>query len=436
MKAVIMAGGRGTRLATVTSGIPKPMIKIDNIPVLEHEIMCLREQGIEDIIITVGFMHEKIIEYFGDGSQVSPVTGKPYGVHIEYYVEKEPLGNAGALFRIKEKLKEDFLLINADAMFDIDFERFILFHKSKGGLVSIFTHPNDHPYDSAIIIADEDGRVKQWITKEDIHPQFYRNRVNAGVHIVNPQILYNNVLEGKVDLDRQVLKPLVETGKIYCYDSPEYVKDLGTPERFNEVCKDYYCGKIKARNLKLKQKAVFLDRDGTINKYVGFLHTPDEFELIEGAASAIRTINKLGYLAIVVTNQPVVARGETSIEELNDIHNKMETLLGREGAYVDAIYYCPHHPDAGYKGEIPELKIKCKCRKPNPGMLLKAAREFNLDLHESWMIGDQKSDVEAGIAAGCRTALISNEEVDFGQDFCVSSLAEFATSFSNLKDGD
>lgn len=210
---------------------------------------------------------------------------------------------------------------------------------------------------------------------------------------------------------------------MFCYDSPEYVKDMGTPERYYSVCADYKAGRISEKNLKNKQKAVFLDRDGTINKYVGFLRSIDDFELIDGVAEAIKEINASGYLAIVVTNQPVIARGEVSFGELEEIHNKMETLLGREGAYVDAIYYCPHHPHKGYTGERPELKIDCECRKPKPGMLLKAAKDFNIDLSQSWMVGDGENDIKAGMNAGCQTALIG--EGTHGQNASASSLQQF-----------
>jgi len=177
--------------------------------------------------------------------------------------------------------------------------------------------------------------------------------------------------------------------------------------------------------LKNKQKAIFLDRDGTINKYVGFLRNIDEFELLDGVAAAIRKINESGYLAIVVTNQPVIARGEVSFEELNEIHNKMETLLGKEGAYLDAIYYCPHHPHKGYEGERPELKMDCACRKPKPGMLFKAAEDFNIDLSQSWMIGDGENDIKAGINAGCKTILLSDKHENYGQTITENSLIEF-----------
>lgn len=421
MKTVIMAGGKGTRISSVAADIPKPMIKIDGIPVLERELECLKEQGFTDIIITVSHLGHIITDYFGNGSGVSPVTGKPFGVSIEYFVEEKPLGNAGALFVLKDKLKEDFLLLNADAIFDVDFNRFVSYHKKYGGLATLFTHPNSHPYDSGLIVADENGAVLQWLTKEEERKGYYRNRVNAGLHVISPKLLEKEITTGKADLDRQLLKPLAGTGKMFVYDSPEYVKDMGTPERYAAVCADFKKGRVQAKNLRNKQKAIFLDRDGTINEYVGFLRNIDDFKLINGVSDAIKKINNAGYLAIVVTNQPVIARGEVTYDELRSIHNKMETLLGYDGAYVDAIYFCPHHPHKGYDGEIPELKIECDCRKPNPGMLLQAAEDYNIDLSQSWMIGDGENDIKAGIAAGCKTGLIGNES--YGQDETANSLS-------------
>lgn len=430
MKTIIMAGGRGTRISELFPDIPKPLIPIDGIPVLEREICSLASQGFRDIILTVSYLHEKIEEHFGDGSK--------WGVNIEYLVENTPLGNAGALFKLN--LKEDFLLLNADAMFDVDFNRFVAFHKEHGGLVTLFTHPNSHPYDSGLLVADKNGAVEQWLAKEDSRPEYYRNRVNAGLHVINPKVLEQSGIDAdrvgtvgenrkpiKVDLDRQLLKPLAGTGKMFCYDSPEYVKDMGTPERYYAVCEDYKAGRVSEKNLQNKQKAVFLDRDGTINKYVGFLRNIDEFELLDGAVEAIKKINASGYLAIVVTNQPVIARGEVSFEELERIHNKMETLLGKEGAYLDAIYFCPHHPHKGYEGERPELKFDCNCRKPKPGMLLKAAQDFNIDLAQSWMVGDGENDIKAGQNAGCRTALVGNGA--YGQTVTVSSLKNFVEQY-------
>lgn len=424
MKTVIMAGGKGTRLTSVAKDIPKPMVPIDGIPILEREIECLKDQGFTDLILTVSHLGTVIMDYFGDGSRESPVTGKPFGVHIEYYFENEPLGNAGALFRLKAKLNEDFLLLNADAMFNVDFDRLISFHKNHKGIVTLLTHPNDHPYDSGLIFADATGQVQRWLTKEEERPAYYRNRVNAGIHVISPKLLDQEIRKAKIDLDRDLLRPLAATGAMYVYDSPEYVKDMGTPERYQQVCQDFSNGLIDRKCLRNKQRAVFLDRDGTLNKYVGFLRDINDLELLPGTAEAVRTINRSGYLAVVVTNQPVIARGEVTVEQLEEIHNKLETMLGAEGAYLDAIYYCPHHPHKGYAGEIPELKINCDCRKPKPGMLLKAARDLNIDLSRSWMVGDGESDIQAGKAAGCHTALVGGQ-VDLGQDIATASLLEF-----------
>lgn len=431
MITVIMAGGRGTRISELYPDIPKPLIRILNVPVLEREILSLRDQGFKDIILTISYMGEKIMDYFGDGSDL--------GVSIQYYCEETPLGNAGALFKLRNQLDSDFLLLNADAIFDVDFNRMVKFHEDNGGLVTLFTHPNNHPYDSGLIIADGEHKVLSWLSKEDKRPQYYQNRVNAGLHVISPKAL-DMALERlqleekrigtigengeviKVDLDRKILKPLAGTGHMICYDSPEYVKDMGTPERFRQVEEDFRTGRVTSKNLKNKQKAIFLDRDGTINEYVGFLRDINQFRLMEGVSEAIKKINNSGYLAIVVTNQPVIARGEVTWEELERIHCKMETELGLEGAYIDGLYFCPHHPHKGYEGEILSLKTNCNCRKPNPGMLLKAAEDFNIDLENSWMIGDGKNDIKAGKNAGCKTALIGHGE--FGQNIMGESLLE------------
>ena len=427
MKTIIMAGGKGSRISELFPDIPKPLIPICEIPILEREIASLKKQGFNDIILTVSYLYDKIKDYFGNGDK--------FGVKINYYIEERPLGNAGALFKLREQIGDDpFLLLNADVMFDVDFNRFVEFHKEKGGLVTLFTHPNSHPYDSGLIIADENNSVNQWLTKEDDRPKYYRNRVNAGLHVIDPKILENEITTEKVDLDRQLLRPLAGTGKMFCYDSPEYVKDMGTPERYNAVELDYRKGIVQNKNLYNKQKAIFLDRDGVINKYVGFLRKEEDFELIPRVAEAIKAINNSGYLAIIVTNQPVIARGEVSFKELENIHNKMETLLGYEGAYLDAIYYCPHHPHKGYEGERQELKFDCDCRKPKPGMLISAAKDFNIDLSRSWMLGDGENDIKAGIAAGCNAALITGQyskpnNFDLGEIESFDSLLDFTNKY-------
>lgn len=403
MKVVIMAGGKGTRIAQVNATVPKPMIPIEGKPILEYQIETLKKQGYTDIILIVGHMGNVIQKYFGDGSA--------FGVQISYIVEEQPLGTAGALYFLKDEIQNDFLLLNGDIIFDVDIQKFLEYHCNQRTAATILTHPNSHPYDSGIIIADDKNRVTNWLHKED-ERLWYKNRVNAGLHMFSPRIFESFHEAKKCDLDRDVLKPLIKEGELSVYDSPEYIKDMGTPDRYYAVIEDIKSGKVSAKNLKNKQKAIFLDRDGTINKYVGFLTDINEFELLDGVTEAIKMINESGYLAIVVTNQPVIARGEVSVEELQEIHNKMETLLGQSGAYIDDIFYCPHHPHKGYEGERPEYKIECECRKPKPGMLFAAAEKYNIDLSESWMIGDGENDIEAGKNAGCKVCAVGDAEIN------------------------
>lgn len=419
MKTVIIAGGKGTRISEIYPDIPKPMIPIDGVPVLAREIEVLRKQGFTDIILTVHHMAEKIMTYFGDGTS--------FGVKIEYFIEEKPLGNAGALHYLKDKLTEDFLIINADSMFNVDFERLIQFHRRNSARATILVHPNGHPYDSSLIGYDEEGRVYSWKNKEDNRPAYYHNLVNAGIHILSADILKLLPDKELIDLDRDILKPMVNEGKLFAYKSPEYVKDMGTPERLKQVIDDYESGIIDSKNLLEKQKAIFLDRDGTINKYVGFLTHIEDFELLPGVSDAIKLFHEMGYLVIVVTNQPVIARGEISLEELDEIHKKLETLLGREGAYIDDLFFCSHHPDRGFEGEVLKYKIDCECRKPKPGMLLKAAKIYNMDLSRSWMVGDGERDIKAGKNAGCKTCYLGEAEEKFCQDRTEKSLLDFAT---------
>lgn len=422
MKAVIMAGGKGTRISSMFPNIPKPLIPIDGVPVLERQLRSLASQGVHDIIITVGYLYEQIINYFGDGSGVSPITGNHFETHISYFIEDEPLGTAGALFKIKDILSDDFFLLNADSVFDIDLSRFFKAHINYGGLATILAHSNRHPFDSGLLIIDDNHSIVKWINKEEKRPLWYFNTVNSGLHILKKSLIDKIQFTKTVDLDRDILRPLAGTGQMFAYRSSEYIEDMGTPERYNIVQMSLKKGIVHLKNLKYKQKAIFLDRDGTINKYVGYLTNLDDFKILPRVAEAIRKINLSEYLAIVVTNQPVVARGEITFDQLDLIHKKMETLLGNENAYLDRIYYCPHHPDKGFKGEIAELKIECDCRKPKLGMLLEAQRDFNIDFSSSWVIGDDARDIEMGIKAGCHTVLIGDK--NYGQDITSSSLIQ------------
>ena len=401
MKAVIQAGGKGTRISEITGDvIPKPMLEISGYPILYHQMMNLKKNGITDITVIIGHLGNVIKDYFGDGKQ--------FGLNISYIEEdpQKPLGTAGSLYFLKDKLKENFVFLLADVFIDIDFEKMEQYHISNNADVTLLTHPNGHPFDSDLVV-EEGGVVKAFDYKSNDRTTYnYKNLVNAGVMIFSPSVFKYLTELRKYNYEKDIIVPLINEGKVVSYKSSEYAKDMGTPERYRRVQEDYNSGICDAKNLANKQKAIFLDRDGTINEYVGFLRKEEDFRLIPGVSEAIKKINNSGYLAIVVTNQPVIARGEVTEEGLEEIHKKMETLLGLDGAYIDDIYYCPHHPDKGFEGEIPELKIECDCRKPKTGMLEKAAREHNIDLSSSTMIGDSTLDIKMAENAGMQSVLL------------------------------
>ena len=399
-QAVIMAGGKGTRLRALTHDeIPKPMAPIAGKPILQRQIECLRREGITDFLLITGYLGGKIEEYFGDGSRM--------GVRIDYYREQQPLGTAGALAEVADRLEENFLLVFGDTIFDISVSRMMEVHMRRQAEVTLFVHPNSHPYDSDIVLCDASQRVCGFMSKNDERTGWYKNCVNAGFYIVSKS-LCSRIRSGvKTDLEKDVLSAVAaEGGAVYAYMSPEYIKDVGTPERIAAAEEEIRNGTVAARNLEKKQKCVFIDRDGTLNKMHGFISSPDELELEPCAAEAVRTLNRSGYLAIVVTNQPVVARGMCSMEDVRNIHRKIETLLGQQGAYLDDIFFCPHHPDKGYPEENAAYKIKCRCRKPDIGMLTEAADRYNIDLAQSWIVGDTTMDLQTGANAGTHTALV------------------------------
>lgn len=396
--AVIMAGGKGTRLRHLADDIPKPMFRILGKPVLEYQIESLKKGGITDIVLIIGHLGEAIRDYFMDGSG--------FGVRIRYIVEDEPLGTAGSLYYLKETVRGDFFLIFGDLILDIDWARFLGFHRKERAAVTLFAHPNTHPYDSDLIVADADGKVIKIEPKNEGRDSCYHNLVNAGVYCVNARLLDSIQEPIRADFEKDMVAAHISDGSVFAYRSTEYVKDMGTSDRLRAVSGDVEKGVVESRNLRNKQKAVFLDRDGTVNVLKGFLRSAEDMELYPGAAEAIRKINESGYLAIIATNQPVVARGECSLEELDRIHGRMEAELGKTGAYVDGLFFCPHHPDRGFAGEVAELKIDCGCRKPKTGMLQDAAEKYNIDLKNSWYVGDSTADIQTGINAHMKTALV------------------------------
>ncbi len=415
--AVIQAGGKGTRLKALTKDeIPKPLLEINGKSMIEWQIENAKKYGIREFVLVVGHLGEKIKEYFQDGARL--------GIHLIYIEEKEPLGSAGALYYLKNKIHNDnFILIFGDVMFDMDLERMVRFHESHHAFATLAVHPNAHPCDSDLVVIDDNGQITGFDTKTNNRLHWYGNLVNAGIYVLSGRLVGNISGPQKLDLEKDLIFPAVGTGKVYGYRTTEYIKDAGTPDRLKEVSREQKDGIWEIKNLGKKQKCIFMDRDGTLNVYKGLIADIVAFELEKSAAEAVRLINKSGYLAIVATNQPVVARGMCEVSDVKHVHRKMEVLLGRQGAYLDDIIFCPHHPDKGFPEENVKYKISCACRKPDIGMIVQMAEKHNIDMAESYMIGDSTVDIQTGINAGLKTVLVKTGQA--GMDGKYNVKADF-----------
>ena len=399
MKVVILAGGKGTRMGDLVSDLPKPMVLLAGKPIMEHQIDLAQRYGLEEFIVLTGYKADVLEGYFGDGAA--------WGVHITYRREDYPLGTAGAVKELEGELDEPFFVFYGDVLMDVHLPMFAEFHRAHGAAATIAVHPNDHPFDSDLVQLDEEDRVIAIHSKPHDPDVPRRNIVSAALYVMSPRALEHIGRGQPSDFGRDVFPRLLTSGEtIQAYQTREYIKDVGTIQRLGEVETDLVAGRPFRLNQENSVGAIFLDRDGVLNAPVEPLRSADQFRLLPGVASAVATINASERLAVVVTNQPLIAKGFASESDVESIHGEMEGLLSEEGSYLDRIYYCPHHPETGHVGERPELKVPCHCRKPGTGMIDLAARELNIDLSDSFMIGDRTVDVQAGIHAGIGTILV------------------------------
>lgn len=421
MKCVIIAGGKGTRLGF--KDIPKPMAPIDGKPLLEHQINLAKTFGLNDIYILSGYLSNAIEAYFGGGSA--------FGVNITHIVEEVPLGTAGAVKQLENRIRDRFMVFYGDVIFNIDLEPFIKYDEESSSIATIIVHPNDHPYDSDLIEIDAENAVTAFHSKPHDENGYYRNLVNAAVYILSPEIFKTIPAASPSDFGKDIFPALLKAGKkIRAYKTAEYLKDMGTADRLERVENDFVNGRISRFTRTNERPAIFMDRDGTLIKYADLLCSVEDVELFPFTAFSVKRINNSDFLCFLVTNQPVVARNICDISCVNQIHNKIETLLGREHAYLNGIYFCPHHPDKGYPEENPTLKVDCECRKPKLGMIEKAMREYNINMESSWFIGDTTVDVQTGKNAGLKTVLVRTGKG--GSDMKFDVTPDFV--FDNLKD--
>lgn len=423
---VILAGGKGTRLRDRLGDLPKPMIPIAGKPLLEHQIELGRAHGFSDVVLFVHYGADLIQRHFGDGSR--------WGLSVQYVIEKEPLGTAGAVLAGFAQLADRFAVLYGDTMLNVDLARFWNAHEQARADATLFLHPNNHPLDSDLVETNAEGWITTFHNRPHASERFFQNLVNAGLYVMEKQSLEPwRTNTQPMDFGKNLFPAMLKRGaRLLGYNSPEFIKDIGTPARYDWVCAQYEAGIVQRSSLQTPQRVVFLDRDGTLVKEVSAqgLYRIDDLELLPGVPEAIHELNQAGLRAVLITNQPVIAKGLCTEADLQQIHNKLETLLGREHAFLDRIYFCPHHPERGFAGERAELKTECDCRKPKPGMVLQAQRDLNIDLANSWFIGDTTTDVQTARNAGVKSVLVRtghggrDGKHDATPDFVFDSLPE------------
>lgn len=402
-QAIIMAGGFGKRLQNAFPDIPKPLVDLDNKPLVWYSISLLKKHGITKFIISTHFKAGLVENYCRE-------LARELEVEVEFFQENVPLGSGGSILHLLPKLENNFFVLNSDVFTEMDLTAMYNYHITKGSLATLVTHPNDHPYDSDIVLTDGENRVLDFLFK-DRERKFYdaRNLVNAGLVLINKSFLssfkyYDNK---QYDLVKDLISPGVDIfHKVFAYNTVEFIKDCGTVDRLFSVENALRTGFVKSRSKETSKKAIFLDRDGTINEHDGHIKSIHQVKVSKENSKAIRKINRSEYLSLIVSNQPVVARGDISVEDLQKINNYIEYEMGINGAYVDDSFFCLHHPHKGYPGEVEELKVNCNCRKPKPGLLRTAADLYHLSLSDCFIVGDRLADIEAGWRIGVPGVLL------------------------------
>lgn len=382
-QAVILAGGEGKRLKPFTLKNPKPMVFVNGKPFMEHLIELLKINGIKEVVILTGYLGEKIENYFGNGSK--------FGIKIKYSYtpfmnEKNEENESGLRIKnAKDLLRDYFLLLYCDNYFPLQLKKIISFFKSHPSdvLVTVYSNKDNSTKNNMLV---REGLVTKY---DSTRLEDNLNGVDIGFFIVNKKVL-NLLPKTNSKFEKKVLPYLIKKRKLSGYLTDEKYYSIGDLDRV----------KITEKFL-IPKKIVFLDRDGVINKKppkADYVKKWEEFEFLPGSIEAIKILKSKGYKIFIISNQPGVARGMLTEKQLENINKKMISRLKAENVSIDGIYYCPHGWDDG-----------CDCRKPRPGMLLQASKEHLIDLTKTILIGDDKRDVEAGTAVGCKTFMVTKK---------------------------
>jgi mannose-1-phosphate guanylyltransferase/phosphomannomutase len=416
MEIAILIGGKGSRVKKISKKIPKAFLKIGKYSIIDHQLKQLSKLKKKIFIIS-----NKKISKFNN-----KLKNKYKSIDLKIFEESKQLGTGGCLKPLQNYKKNDYLIIMGDLIFNIDFKKFYSFHKKNKSDITLLVHPNDHPYDSDLLEINEKSQLIKFHNKphktDDIG-----NLCSSGIFLINKKILKFIKPNKFQDLSKDILPKLLKKNiKVFAYNTREYVKDAGTPKRINLVKKHMKTIKFINGNINKKLPAIFLDRDGVINKEYSNKHYQDPMQINMGAVSAVKKINDKNFLCVVVTNQPAIAKGIITLNKLKIDHKKLEYHFGLKGAYFDRIYFCPYHPKKGFKGEIKKFKKKSTWRKPDNGMFLQAIKDLNIDKKKSYMIGNSSADYYAAKKTGIKCLIV-------GEKFNINGVKNYKNLYTATK---
>jgi D,D-heptose 1,7-bisphosphate phosphatase len=366
MEAIILAGGMGTRLREVVADVPKPMANVGGEPFLWHILGWLSKYKFSRLVISSGYKSETISDFFGNSFR---------GIPIDYAVEEKALGTGGAVkFSLERTVSEDVLIVNGDTWFPVDLEVFISFHtKAESQFTIALKRMKDFSRYGSVDCSG--NRIVRFNEKKFCSDGL----INGGLYLMNRHFLDQFELPVVFSLERDILEKVAGRGILRCLEFGEPFIDIGIPEDLK-----------KARTM-FSKKALFIDRDGVINIDKVHVYRKEDFEFNEGIFDLCRKYFEDGYLIIVITNQAGIAKGLYSENDFEVLTRWMLEQFSGQGIEISGVYHCPHHPD--FTGP-------CQCRKPEPGMIHRAVRDFDLDISECQLIGDKETDLEAGRRAG------------------------------------
>ena len=413
MDLAIIAGGKGTRFSNFSKK-PKVLSKFGKKNLVDLYFKIFKENQIN-----------KIFFFLGHNAQIIERYIEKKNVNCKVFTEKRALGTAGCLVNKNFNPKGDLLVIMGDIATNFNVKKFYFYHKKKNSDITLFVHPNDHPLDSDIVNLDEDSRVIKFYSKNRKKLFYSDNLATAGIYLIKANILKLLKKNIKQDISKDlIVTSLKRKKRVFGYKSFDYVKDMGTKKRYFQVLRDLKTKKFDFKFKKKNHKAIFLDRDGVLNREKKNYKYSNPLDLYPGVIRSLKKINKSNYLSIVITNQPAIAKGFVTKEFVIKSHKILQTFLGNKNVYLNDIFFCPHHPHKGFKGENKKYKKVCNCRKPKNGLLLKAKKQYDIDFKKSFFIGNSEADYKAAIKSNIKPYIINNKILSdkIGQKRSFSSL--------------